>query len=65
MFLRAAIAVTTLSILVAIALAFVPWSEPGQASVQSGETLIEKNSNWPLRGHVTMHPCATMTCQEV
>ena len=76
MLTRIAIASLAISLLGASAFALAPL-EPVKAPETSlgtsvgrsvgqpaGETVIEKNSVWPLKQRMSMDPCAVATCQE-
>ncbi len=68
MLTRIAIASLAISLLGASAFALAP-PEPVKAPEVSagqpaGETVIEKNSVWPLKTRMSMDPCAVTICQE-
>lgn len=72
MLTRIAIAGLAISLLGASAFALAPL-EPVKAPETSldtgvgqpaGQTVMEKNSVWPLKQRMSMDPCAVATCQE-
>ena len=69
MLTRIAIAGLAISLLGASAFALAPVNAPGESPVPiagqpSGQTVIEKNSVWPLKQLMSMDPCAVAICQE-
>jgi len=68
MLTRIAIAGLAISLLGASALALAP-PEPVRApeaisGQPAGETVMVKNSVWPLKTRMSMDPCAVTICQE-
>ncbi len=68
MLTRIAIASLAISLLGASAFALAPL-EPVKAPETSaaqpaGETVMEKNSVWPLKTRMLMDPCSVTVCQE-
>ena len=69
MFARITFFALGLSVLGAGALALTPPKAPGAEvfapqPAAKNVTIIFKNSIWPLKGMITMHPCAKRTCLE-
>ena len=65
MFTRLAVTALTLTVLGAGAFAFAPG---GQAQINAASvhtTVVEKNQAWPVKGRITMDPCAAAACLEV
>ncbi len=68
MIIRTATTALALTFLAAGAFAFAPGAaQINQADIvkPAAMTTIEKNQNWPLKGHITMDPCGIQFCQEV
>lgn len=66
MFTRIAITALTLTALGAGAFA-VAASEPANQESAAAEhmTVLQKNQVWPVKGNITMNPCAQVACEEV
>ena len=65
MFTRITVTALALTVLGAGALAFSP-SDPYKHDPQAARTTVfEKNQAWPIKGNITMDPCAQVTCKEV
>lgn len=65
MITRIAVTALTLTILGAGAFAFTPGGQAPQDTISSHTTFVQKNQVWPLKGHITMNPCAIAQCEEV
>ena len=65
MFIRIAVTALALTALGAGAFAFAPAGHAIQDTSASRTTIIEKNQFWPVKGRITMDPCAEVFCQEV
>ena len=65
MFTRIAVTALALTVLGAGAFAFSP-TDPFKHDPQTTRTTVfEKNQAWPIKGNITMDPCALVTCTEV
>ena len=68
MLTRIAIAGLAISLLGASAFALAPLKPvkaPETSAAQTaGETVMEKNSVWPLKTRMSMDPCSVTICQE-
>ncbi len=47
------------------ALAFASGEPTSGITTPARITQIEKNQVWPLKGHITMNPCADFACVEL
>ena len=65
MFTRIAVTALTLTVLGAGAFAFAPTDTAPQNSAAARTTILEKNQAWPIKGRITVNPCAVEACQEV
>ena len=65
MFTRLAVTALTLTVLGAGAFAFAPGEQPRMSEIAVHTTIVEKNQVWPVKGFITMNPCAAAACLEV
>ena len=65
MFTRLAVTALTLTVLGAGAFAFTPGEQATITEASVPTTTIEKNQAWPVKGRITMNPCAAAACLEV
>jgi len=65
MIIRFAIAILTTAFLGAAAYAVVPAKSESAALLPLNITTIEKNQVWPLKGFITLNPCAKVYCKSV
>ena len=65
MFTRIVVNALALTALGAGAFAFAPNSQVAIEPVTTQITIMEKNQVWPIKGQITMNPCADKACQEV
>jgi hypothetical protein len=64
MLTRIAMAALAITLLGASAFALAPLEPVSGAKPDSGVTVIEKNSVWPLKQRMSMDPCTVAICQE-
>ena len=62
MFTRLAITVVATAFLGAAAFAFVPQKSQTAVLLPINSTTIEKNQAWPLKGNISLDPCAKVSC---
>ena len=65
MFTRIAVTALALTVLGAGAFAFSPTDPFKQDPRAVRTTVFEKNQAWPIKGNISMDPCAQVTCTEV
>ncbi|MGI9462585.1 MAG: hypothetical protein ACR2OM_01510 [Aestuariivirgaceae bacterium] len=65
MFTRLAVTALTLTVLGAGAFAFAPGELITDKAASARVTEIQKNQAWPIKGRITMDPCAQIQCEEV
>ncbi len=65
MFTRITVTALTLTVLGAGAFAFAPGEQITHDAASARTTNIQKNQVWPIKGYITMNPCADAQCEEV
>jgi hypothetical protein len=65
MFTRIVVNALALTALGAGAFAFAPTNQTYADPTSTQITIMEKNQIWPVKGRITMDPCAETACQEV
>ncbi len=65
MLTRLAVTALTLTVLGAGAFAFASSEQITKEAVSTRVTEINKNQVWPLKGRISMDPCAHIQCEEV
>ncbi len=65
MMTRLAIPVLTLAFLAAGAFGVTQAGFDADGSAANRVTVVAKNSQWPLAGHVTNEPCKASVCWEI
>lgn len=63
MITRIAITVLATAFLGAAAYAVVPAKSKTAVLIPINSTTIEKNQSWPLKGNISLDPCAKVRCQ--
>jgi len=63
MIIRIALTALATVFLGAAAYAVVPEKSQTAVLIPLNTTTIEKNQSWPLKGNITLDPCAKVYCQ--